>query len=121
MAETVFKTSGGKSSDPALAADYESARLFDKLRVGERGVYYRDGLRIRHLAYSEMERAFIRVQEVRGRMCCGQANFAYFRLVFVIGGKENQDVMSENEKAMDEALALIHEKAPALPIGVPAK
>lgn len=40
-------------------------------------------------------------------MCCGQANFNYFRLVFVKDGKEFADVMSENEKAMDDALAEI--------------
>ena len=86
--------------------------------VGARGVYYRDGLRIRHLAYDEMERAFIRVQEVRGRMCCGQATFAYFRPVFLVGGKEYAEYMSEDEKAMDAALAKLHELAPEVPVGV---
>ncbi len=118
MAEMLFKVSNGKSSDPALAADYEKAERFDKVRVGDLGVYYRDGLRIRHVAYSEMQRAFIRIQEVNGRMCCGRATFAYYRLVFLINGKENQDIMSENEKAMDAALARIGEMAPSVPLGV---
>ena len=38
-------------------------------------------------------------------MCCGQANFNYFRVVFVHGGKEVADYMSEKEKEMDDALA----------------
>lgn len=117
MAEMLFKVTGGKSSDPALAADYERAERFDKVRVGDLGIYYRDGLRIRHVSYSEMQRAFIRIQEVNGRMCCGRATFSYFRLVFIIDGKENQDIMSEDEKAMDAALARIGEKAPGVPIG----
>ena len=40
-------------------------------------------------------------------MCCGQANFNYFRVVFVHGGKEFAEYLSENENAMDEALAEI--------------
>jgi len=37
--------------------------------------------------------------------------------VFVAGGSEICDVISENEKAMDDALALIHENAPHIAIG----
>ena len=56
---------------------------FDKLRVGRLGVYYRDGFKTRFLDYPSLERVFIRVQAVNGRMCCGTANFEYYRLVFV--------------------------------------
>ena len=101
----------------ALAADYESAASFEKLRVGKLAVYYRDGFRVKAVPYGKMERAFIRVQEVRGRMCCGQATFAYFRPVFLVGGREYAEYMSEDEKAMDAALARIHERAPELPVG----
>ena len=105
----------------ALAADYEIAAAYDKLRVGKLAVYYRDGFRVKAIPYARMERAFIRVQEVRGRMCCGQAFFAYFRMVLVAGGKEYDYAMSEKEQLMRDALAAIAANAPALPIGVPAK
>ena len=117
MAEMLFKVTGGKSSDPALAADYERAERFDKVRVGDLGIYYRDGLRIRHVSYSEMQRAFIRIQEVNGRFCCGKAVFAYYRLVLVVDGKEWGDIMSEDEKAMDDALAAIAARSSATAIG----
>ena len=108
--------------DPAaLAADCESAERIDKLRLGKLAVYYRDGFSVMAVPYDHMERAFIRVQEVRGRMCCGQATFAYFRLVMLVDGKEICDYMSENEKAMDAALARLHELAPQVAIGVPGK
>ena len=64
----------------ALSADYEQADSFDRLRVGKLAVYYRDGFRIKAVPYSRMERAFIRVQQVRGRMCCGETAFLYYRL-----------------------------------------
>lgn len=118
MADKKFAGIGGAVSSPELSADHESAQVFDKVRVGRLGVYYRDGLRTRYIPYDYPDRVFIRVQEVNGKLCCGTATFAYYRLVFVKDGKEFADVISENEKAMDEALALIAKNAPSIAIGV---
>lgn len=121
MAEKKFAGVNGPVESDRVSADFESAQVFGKLKVGKLGIYYRDGFKIRFFAYDLLERAFIRVQEVRGRMCCGQAYWAYFRLVLVANGKEYSDVMSEDEKLMDDALACIAANAPGLPVGVPAK
>ncbi len=110
--------SGAALSSPELSADYESAEQFDRLRVGARGVYFREGFKTRFLAYDALERAFIRVQGVNGRMCCATAYFEYYKLVFVGGGREVAEVFSESEKATDAALARIAERAPGLAIGV---
>ncbi len=120
MADKKFSAFKGTAVPEAAGADYDTAQVFDKVRVGALGVYYRDGFHIRCVPYASIDRVFIRIQEVRGRMCCGQTTFAYFRLVFVKDGKELGDAISENEQAMDRALARIHEQAPALAIGVPA-
>ena len=117
MAEKTFYGLDGKFTDPAVADDFETAERIDKLWVGNLGVYYREGFKTRCIRYSEMDRAFIRIQAVRGRMCCGQANFEYSRKVFVCGGKEYADVMSEDNKAMDLALEAIAAKAPGVKIG----
>ena len=117
MAEKKFTGPVQGQDLSALSADYEKAEIFDRLRVGDLAVYYRDGFRIKAVPYSRMERAFIRVQQVRGRMCCGETAFLYFRIVFLVDGKEIADNMSEDEKAMDAALARIHEKAPQVPVG----
>ena len=79
MAEKKFAGVKGTVENEAVSADFEAAQSFDKIYVGRLGVYYRDGFKTRYIAFEEMERAFLRVQEVRGRMCCGQAFFAYFR------------------------------------------
>lgn len=121
MAEKRFAGPVEGLDSAALVADRESAAVFDKLRVGRLAVYYREGLRTKAIPYSRMERAFIRVQQVRGRMCCGETAFFYYRMVFLVDGKEIADYMSEDEKAMDAALAAIHEAAPELPVGVPKK
>lgn len=118
MADKKFYTPGGPVCDEKFNADYETAPEFDKVKVGKLGVYYRDGLKTKLIPFEVIERAFIRVQEVRGRMCCGSATFAYFRLIFVVDGKEIIcDHISEKEEAMDAALAKIAENAPAVAIG----
>ena len=117
MADKKFAGLNGSVDSPELSADFEAAQVFDKVRVGRLGVYFRDGFRTRFLDYPSLERAFIRVQAVNGRLCCGTANFEYYRLVFVRGGREITDVMSEKGPAMDGALACIHEMAPSLAIG----
>ncbi len=119
MAEKKFSGLGGVIDAPDISADFESAAVFDRVRVGKRGVYFREGFKTRFLDYAALERVFIRVQGVNGRLCCGTANFEYYKLVFVSGGKEVAEVFSEDEKATDAALAAIAENAPALAIGVP--
>ena len=111
---------GGVESEE-VSRDYEAAEQFDKLRVGALGVYFREGLRTRYLSYADFDRAFIRIQEVNGRMCCGKAVFSYFRMVFVKDGREFADVLTEDEKALDAALARIHERSPETAIGVAEK
>ena len=117
MAEKKFAGLNGAVDAPEVADDYENAARFDKLRVGRLGVYFRDGFRVRFLDYPALERVFIRVQQVNGRLCCGTATFEYSRLVFVSGGKEIADYMSEKGEEMDAALACIHERAPGVAVG----
>ena len=122
MAEKKFAGINGAVTSPEVSADYEAAAEFDKVKVGKLGVYFRDGFKTRFMDYTLLERVFIRIQEVNGRMCCGNTVFAYYRLVFVVDGKEIADTISEDEKAMDDALALIKANAPAsLAIGVAEK
>lgn len=119
MSEKKFKGIAGAVSSPEISADYEAAEKFDKLKVGSLGVYYREGFAVRYLSYRDFERVFIRIHEVNGKLCCGKAVFQYFRLVFVQNGKEFADIMSEDEKAMDQALARIAELSPSTLIGYP--
>ena len=121
MAEKKFYTPDGKVAAPEVAADFEGAKLFDKLKVGKLGVYYRDTLKLKFIPYDFIQRAFIRIHEVNGRMCCGNTKFQYFTMIFIHDGKEYGNVISEKEPLMDDALALIHEMAPAIAIGVEEK
>ena len=113
-----FSGPEGKLESPELSADYESAPRFEKTRVGRLGVYFPSGFGVKHIPYPYIDQAFIRIHEVDGKLCCGKATFYYYRLVFVHGGKEFADVMSENEKLMDEALEAIAKADPRIKIGI---
>ena len=67
MPDIKFAGLSGSVESSAVNADYESAKLFDKVRVGKLGVYFRDGFKIRYLDYPSLERVFIRVQAAAGR------------------------------------------------------
>lgn len=116
-----FSDVSGRRDSAELEKDYEAAERFDNVYVGDIGVYYRDGFRIKHIPYDFMERVFIRIQEVNGKMCCGSTVFQYFRLVFICNGREIADAIGENEAAYRAAFEKIKEKAPTLRFGVEAK
>ena len=117
MADKKFYSPDGKIESSELAADFEAAKLFDKIKVGRLGVYYRDTLKLKYLPYSFIQRAFIRIHEANGRMCCGNTTYRYFTLVFVHDGKEYGNVISEKEAVMDDALSYIHKTSPQIAIG----
>ena len=120
MANRKFRGINGAVDVVGLNEDFESAQCFDSVWVGELGIYYKNGFKTMFIAYSEMERVFIRVQEVNANLCCGSTKLYYYRLVFVVGGKNYPGPMCELEHVFDDALELIGKKAPAVPLGVPA-
>ena len=102
-----FYTAAGPAEAPEISADYEKAKEFDKLRVGDLGVYFRDGFRVKYIPYEYLDRAFIRIQQAHGTKTVGAVTYDYFRMVFVHAGEEFASCLSEKEKAMDQALAEI--------------
>ena len=117
MADKKFAGVNGTVNSAEVAEDFAAAQQFDKVKVGKLGVYFKEGFRIRYLSYQDFDRVFIRINEVNGKLCCGKSTFQYFRLVFVRSGKEFTDVISEDEKAMDDALAQIKAACPEMAIG----
>lgn len=103
--------------DGSIIEDYSSAAQFGKTGIGKEGVYYKDGLKKRFAAYGEIERYFKRVHEVNGKLCCGSATFAYYKLILICGGKEITAMMTENEREVDGAVAGIKAIRPKIPYG----
>ena len=117
MSEKKFAGVKGTVDSVEVAEDFAGAQQFDKVKVGKLGVYFKEGFHTKYLSYQDFDRVFIRINEVNGKLCCGKSTFQYFRLVFVRDGKEFTDVISEDEKAMDGALARIKELCPEMATG----
>ncbi len=98
-------------------SDYENALKIGKARVGAEALYFKAGFKSVTLPYAELERAFIRVREANGKMCCGTACFADYYLVLVSGGNELAEIRMERDEA-EKILKLISEKSPATAIGI---
>ena len=79
-------------------------------------MHSRYGLKNVTLPYGELERAFLRVREATGKMCCGTACFADCYLVLVSAGKELAEIRMEKED-VEAALSLLAERSPATAIG----
>lgn len=52
-----------------------------KIKLSEQELSYKKGLKWYSLPYDEIEHAYLRIEEVRGRLCCGVANFDLYFLV----------------------------------------
>ena len=100
------------TNDNSINNDYESAKSFGKVQVGNLGIYYKEGFKTRYIPYIDSSQAFIRVQEVNGRMCCATAKFAYFKLIFIVNSREIMAEMTENEKEIFACLDEIKIHAP---------
>ena len=113
------KFSGVKGTvcDAAVNEDYESAMAFEKIRVGKTGVFMPHNLSVKYIPFEYIDNAFVRINEVNGKLCCGNATFYYYRLVLVHGGKEIIDYLTENESTVDAALAEIAKSDERITIG----
>ncbi len=73
----------GKEADPALDADFVSARKFSKVKVGQKAIFWRSGLRRYAVPLDQLQRIYRRVEHVYGKLCCGGRNFDMEWLVLV--------------------------------------
>ena len=87
-----------------------------KLRLDGEALHFKSGLKNVTLPYGELERAFMRVREATGKMCCGTACFADCYLVLVSAGKELAEMRMEKED-IEAVLSLIAERSPGTVIG----
>ena len=120
MSSRQFLGLSGPVGSPELSQDYEKAQRFGKLRVGALGVYFRDGLRLRHVAYGEMARVVLRIEKIQSRTCCSGVAYPVCHMIFVVGNQEIDRCLSEDRAAMEAAVRAIRAQAPALAVDAPA-
>lgn len=105
-------------TDPAFAADFASAQTVGKVEIGDKALYYKDGFKRFCVPFAEIDRVFTRISGCDGKLCCGTANFDYYRLVLQKGEREIANIIfGHDESEVDAAQALLREKRPEIQIG----
>ena len=79
------------AADPdELAGEFKSAREIGPVRLGERRLFFRKGMRQYYIPYEDVGRLFRRVVSVPARLCCGRGELNLEHLV--ICGKDDREL-----------------------------
>ena len=113
-----FESLASPAANPSLLQDeYKQAREIGKLRLGQRNLFFRAGLKSYYIAYSDIQRYFRRVMQVPAKMCCGKGNFEIENLVICGGGRELAQIQLPGAKAAKVVMESLAELAPNAAVG----
>ena len=113
-----FESLASQALDASLLQEeYKQAREIGKLRLGERNLYVRAGLKSYYVPYSDIRRYFRRVMQVPAKLCCGNGNFEIEHLVICGDGRELIQVQLPGAKAARIVMECLAELAPNAAVG----
>jgi len=105
------------ADEAALQSEYTAARNLGKVRLGEAHLFFSKFSGTSYLSYSQIRHAWIRIEEVNARLCCGRANFdQIFLMVEDNEGSIRRADMKSREQAQN-ALTAISQRNPSAEIG----
>ena len=104
-------------SDPGQ--EFDSAARFGNLRLGEKRLFWKSGLRRYAVELSAVRRVWRQEENVYGKLCCGGRSYVIHRLVLQLeDGKELTLHIGDDAKAEAGALlTAISERFPHIAIG----
>ena len=103
----------------ALREEYDQARKFEKLRLGQRCLFFKKGLKVFYIPYGEITRYFRRVMMVPAKLCCGGGNFRIDSLVVCGETGELAQIQLPGEKAAKAVMECMAQLAPGAAVGRP--
>ena len=100
-----------KGSDAVLDADFDMAKEYSKVRVGQQTIFWKNGLRRYAIPVAEIQRFHRQLEPVIRRMCCGGKSFYIERLVLALkNGEELVIHIGDDVPKEAEALAAAMQK-----------
>ena len=103
--------------DSVLQEEYKQAREIGKLRLGQRRLYFRTGLKSYYLPYQDITRYFRRVMQVPAKLCCGKGDFEIENLVICGERGELAQIQLPGAKAAKVVMECLAELAPNAAVG----
>lgn len=88
-----------------------------RLKLQECALEYRRNLKWYPLSYEEIVQAYLRIEEVRGKLCCGVASFETPFLVLKKKDDSLLKIEASSKEIVKEMLAALKEKNPDIEIG----
>lgn len=88
-----------------------------KIKFGERELTYKRGFKWHTLPYEEITHAYLRIEEVKGRLCCGVANFDMHFLMLKTSAGELVKLEASSQEIVKRMLDELKEKNPNVSIG----
>lgn len=88
-----------------------------KIKFGERELTYKRGFKWYTLPYEEIAHAYLRIEEVKGRLCCGVANFDMHFLMLKTNAGELFKLEATSQEIVKQMLDELKEKNPNVSIG----
>lgn len=88
-----------------------------KIKFGEQELTYRRGFKWHTLPYEEITHAYLRIEEVKGRLCCSVANFDMHFLMLKTSAGELLKLEASSQEIVKRMLDELKEKNPNVSIG----
>lgn len=88
-----------------------------KIKMQEQELEYKKGFKWFMLPYTDIIQAYLRIEEVKGRMCCGTANFDLYFLMLRTGKEELIKIEVSSKELVQQMLEELKEKNPGIQIG----
>lgn len=88
-----------------------------RIRLRDNEIEYKKGFKWYTLPYGEILQAYLRVEEVNGRLCCGVASFDMFFLMLKTSGGELLKIEASSKDIVKQMLEEIKKKNEKTEIG----
>jgi hypothetical protein len=88
-----------------------------RIKINENTLEYKKGFQWHALPYSDIIQAYLRVEEVQGRLCCGVANFDMYFLMLKTRQDDLIKVEASSQEITKQMLEELKQKNPEIEIG----
>jgi hypothetical protein len=88
-----------------------------RIKINENTLEYKKGFKWYALPYDEITQAYLRVEEVQGRLCCGVANFDLYFLMLKNKQNDLLKVETSSQEITKQMLEELSKKNPEIEIG----
>lgn len=88
-----------------------------RIRLRNNDIEYKKGFKWYTLPYAEIRQAYLRIEEVNGRLCCGVASFDMFFLMLKTNGGELLKIEATSKDIVKQMLEEIRKKNEKTEIG----